>query len=113
MLYDCACAAPGGLSVRPIRPDDKDALADLFERLGERSRRRRFMSPKARLSARELAYFTEVDHLRHAALVAVGADGRLAGVARYACAPGESREAEVAMAVADACQAQGLGTELT
>jgi|KBSSwiStaDraftv2_1062776.scaffolds.fasta_scaffold747769_1 RimJ/RimL family protein N-acetyltransferase len=113
MLYDCGCSPAGGLAVRPIRADDKAALADLFDRLSERSRRRRFLIPKPRLSARELAYFTEVDHRRHAALVAIDADGRFVGVARYASAPGESGSAEVAFAVADACQGHGIGSALT
>ena len=79
------------LTVRPIRPTDKDALLDLFERLSPRSRLRRFLAPKPSLSRRELAYFTEVDHRTHEALVAVDGDGVLHGVARYACGPGRRR----------------------
>jgi RimJ/RimL family protein N-acetyltransferase len=112
MLRPCALVPPERLTVRPIRASDKDALADLFERMGERSRRRRFLSPKPQLSARELAYFTEVDHRRHEALVAVTPGGCFAGVARYACAPGEDAEADVAFAVADAWHGRGVGTDL-
>jgi RimJ/RimL family protein N-acetyltransferase len=98
--------------VRPIRAGDKAALLDLFERLGPRSRTRRFLAPKPRLSAKELAYFTEVDGRTHAALVAVGPDGAFVGVARYACAIGETEVADVAFAVADAWQGRGIGTAL-
>ena len=100
------------LTVRPIRPADKDALLDLFERLSSRSRLRRFLAPKPSLSRRELAYFTEVDHRTHEALVAVDADGVLHAVARYACGPGETTVGDVAFAVADAAQGRGIGTGL-
>src|SRR4051794_25308296 len=63
------------VTVRPIGATNKDALLDLFTRMSDRSRARRFLSPKPRLSARELAYFTEVDHRTHEALVALTADG--------------------------------------
>ncbi len=100
------------LSYRTIDAGDKAALADLFERLSERSRRLRFHAAKPHLTERELAYFTEVDHRRHAAIVAVDSSGRFAGVGRYACAPGESHAADLAIAVADAWLGCGVGTEL-
>ena len=100
------------LTVRPIRATDAHALLDLFERLSPRSRARRFLSPKPSLSRRELAYLTEVDHRTHEALVAVDPAGGFLGVARYACAPGETAVADVAFAVADAAQGRGIGTGL-
>jgi ribosomal protein S18 acetylase RimI-like enzyme len=100
------------LCVRPIRATDKDALLDLFDRLSDRSRVRRFLAPKPMLSAKEVAYLTEIDGRRHAALVAVGPDGAFAGVARYACGTGETTVADVAFAVADAWQGRGIGTAL-
>ena len=106
-------SAPQRLSYRAIGPADRRALADLFERLSDRSRRLRFMGPKASLSERDLTYFTEVDHRRHEAIVAVEPGGRLAGVARYASVPGQDeRVANVAFAVADGWQGSGVGTEL-
>jgi RimJ/RimL family protein N-acetyltransferase len=100
------------LIVRPIRATDKAALLDLFERLSARSRLRRFLAPKPSLSRRELAYLTEVDHIRHEALVAVAPDGTFVGVGRYACDLGETTVADVAFAVADAWQGRGVGTGL-
>ena len=52
-----------------------------------------------------------VDHDRRAAIVAVGPDDDLVGVARYGCEPG-SDEAEVALVVQDGWQGRGLGTIL-
>jgi RimJ/RimL family protein N-acetyltransferase len=100
------------LTVRPVRTGDKAALLDLFERLTARSRLRRFLAPKPALSRKELAYFTEIDHRTHEALVAVDRDGTFVGVARYACGPGETGVADVAFAVADAAQGRGIGTGL-
>jgi RimJ/RimL family protein N-acetyltransferase len=100
------------LTVRPIGAADQDALLALFERLGPRSRLRRFLSPKPSLSRRELVYLTDIDHRTHEALVAVDADGALVGVARYACAPGDTAVADVAFAVADGRQGEGIGTGL-
>lgn len=100
------------VTVRPIRATDKDALLDLFARLGAQSRLRRFLAPKPSLSAKEVAYLTEIDGRTHAALVALGPDGAFIGVARYACAVGETETADVAFAVADAWQGRGIGTAL-
>jgi RimJ/RimL family protein N-acetyltransferase len=100
------------VTVRPIRPADKAALLDLFERLTPRSRLRRFLAPKPSLSRKELAYLTEIDHRTHEALVAVDRDGTFLGVGRYACAPGDTTVADVAFAVADAAQGRGIGTGL-
>jgi protein lysine acetyltransferase len=103
---------PDHLWVRPIRATDEDGLLDLFERLSPMSRMRRFLAPTPRLSARELAYLTEVDHRRHEALVVIAPGGAFAGVGRYACAPDEPGVADFAFAVADAWQARGIGSAL-
>ena len=39
--------------------------------MSDRTRRQRFLGPKPRLSARELDYLTDVDHVTHEALVAI------------------------------------------
>jgi hypothetical protein len=57
------------LEIRPIAAEDKETLSQGFERLSERSRYRRFLSPHRHLTPRELRYFTEVDHHDHEALV--------------------------------------------
>jgi RimJ/RimL family protein N-acetyltransferase len=107
---------PGGdrVLVRPVRASDKDAIADGFNRMGERSRYQRFMTIQDALSTRELRYLTEVDHHDHEALVAFDvASGDGVGVARFVRNPSDSLEAEAAVAVVDAWQRRGLGTALT
>jgi GNAT superfamily N-acetyltransferase len=101
------------VEIRPIEPDDKQALRDGFERLGERSRYRRFLAPHGRLSAEELRYFTEIDHHDHEALVAIDPlTGDGVGVARYVRSREDPAVAEMAVAVVDDWQGKGVGSRL-
>jgi RimJ/RimL family protein N-acetyltransferase len=101
------------VEIRPIEPDDKDALARGFDRLSERSRYRRFLSPRGPLTDAELRYLTEVDHHDHEALVAVEPEtGEGVGVARFVRSPEDPRLAELAVAVADDWQGHGVGSLL-
>jgi GNAT superfamily N-acetyltransferase len=98
--------------VRPVTPRDKRAIARGLERLSEESRYRRFFAPVHRLSDRDLAYLTEVDHHDHEALVAYAGSGEPLGVARYVRLHDEPSKAEVAVAVVDDWQGRGVATEL-
>jgi RimJ/RimL family protein N-acetyltransferase len=101
------------LWVRPIEAADRASLAAAFERLSPESRMQRFMAPKPRLTARELTYLTEIDHVTHEALAAVDARDEIVAVARYAAwSPPQSGAAEVAIAVLDSFQRRGIGTAL-
>jgi RimJ/RimL family protein N-acetyltransferase len=101
------------LLIRPISPDDKRALADGFERLSERSRYRRFLSPHPRLSEEELRYFTEIDHHDHEALIALDpATDEGVGVARYVRSEEDPSAADLAVTVADDWQGRGVGGRL-
>jgi RimJ/RimL family protein N-acetyltransferase len=98
--------------IRPIRPEDREALERAFARLSERSRYTRFLAPMERLSPTMLAYLTEVDHSDHEALLAFDREsGDAVGVARYVRTNGSS--AEAAVTVIDDWQGRGLGTGLT
>jgi GNAT superfamily N-acetyltransferase len=112
-VADVALRDGSRVLIRPLGPDDKAGLAAGFERLSERSRYRRFLSPTPKLTAAQLAYLTEIDHRDHEALVAFDPQtgGGLA-VARYVRSPDDPQEAEFAVAVADDWQQRGLGTTL-
>ena len=97
--------------IRPIEPEDREALAEGFERLSPESRYRRFFAPVAHLSERDLDLLTRVDHHDHEALVAlVPATGEGIGVARYVRTGADV--AEPAIVVLDDWQGRGVGTRL-
>jgi RimJ/RimL family protein N-acetyltransferase len=106
---------PGGahFTARPIHAGDKAALLRFFDRLSAESRRRRFLGPKPRLTTRELAFLTEVDHCSHVALAAVDRDGAIVAVARYNAWSDRPGHAELAVAVVDEWHGRGLGSALT
>jgi RimJ/RimL family protein N-acetyltransferase len=94
--------------LRPIRPDDAGALTALYDRLSPESAYQRFFTMMRRLPTEWARILANVDHDRRAAIVAVGPDGELVGVARYGWDAG-SDEAEIAVVVQDAWQGRGLG----
>src|SRR5262249_25706335 len=108
----------GSIHIRAIRPDDKQRLLALFERLSSRSVYFRFFQTKQRLTDEELRYFTELDFVRNVALVATlreGDEERVIGVGRYFGLDEDGQPlpcAEVAFTVADAHQGRGIGTLL-
>lgn len=102
------------LMIRSISPADGDALRTFHDTLSERSVYQRFFAPHPHLSDRDVDYFTHVDHHAREALVAVagngGADPEIVGVGRFDVI--DDSAAEVAFVVTDACQGQGIATEL-
>lgn len=107
--------ADGTLVVlRPIRADDKRHLSNAFHHLSPESTRLRFLAPKPRLTSAELRYLTEVDGDRHVAVLAVLAHcpNHIIGEGRFVRWPDRPGDAEVAVAVGDCWQGQGLGRHL-
>jgi ribosomal protein S18 acetylase RimI-like enzyme len=95
-----------------LGPEHGPAVVRGFERLSEDSRYLRFLTPKPRLSPREVEYLTHLDGQDHFALgasvrTAEGWEG--AAVARFVRVPGVPRCAELAITVVDDCQGLGLG----
>jgi GNAT superfamily N-acetyltransferase len=105
--------ANGTVEIRPLERDDRERLAAAFARLGEETRRRRFLSSASRLSERDLDALTGIDHHGHEALAAVDPrTGHIIGIARYIRLPREPHAAEVAVAVDDGWQRRGIGRRL-
>jgi acyl-CoA synthetase (NDP forming)/GNAT superfamily N-acetyltransferase len=99
--------------VRPIRPDDQDALVAFHGRLSPHTIYRRFFSPRPVLPPKDVHRFTNVDYHDRMALIAeIG--GEMAGVARYdrQTSGAEGNEAEVAFVIEDRHQGRGLGSLL-
>ena len=102
------------ISLRQVGAGDRAGLTALFARLSTESRHQRFLSPKRELTARELTFFTNIDHLNHEAIAAVNErDDSIVGVARYVRDEPGWGPAELAIEVADAFQRMGVGTALT
>ncbi|MEX1368351.1 MAG: GNAT family N-acetyltransferase [Nannocystaceae bacterium] len=100
--------------LRPIRPADKQRLADGLHRLSPQSRYLRFFTNKERLTETELRYLTEVDGEDHFALGVSridehGQEGDGLGIGRFVRLADEPRVAEPALAVLDDAQGKGLG----
>lgn len=101
------------IETRPMRRDDREALARLFDELSPESRYRRFFSIKHELTPRELDWLTAVDHAQHEAIVAVDTrDGSLVAVCRYVRDKETPGVVEFAIAVVDQWQGVGIGTAL-
>ena len=98
-----------GLTIRPLRNGDTATVASLFERLGDRSRERRFCGAKPRLSELELASLSRVDSDHHVLVGYVDGDPDPVGIARLV-RTGSS--AEIAFAIADTHQSKGIGSIL-
>jgi GNAT superfamily N-acetyltransferase len=98
-------------TIRPIEPADKALLAAAFAELGSDSRYRRFFTALETLDEHRLAYFTEIDHHGHEALVAIEPKtGAAVGVARFVRT--RPAVAEPAIVVVDRWQRRGLGMAL-
>ncbi|MGZ6693630.1 MAG: N-acetyltransferase family protein [Solirubrobacteraceae bacterium] len=99
--------------VRPISPEDKPLLVDVFGRLTEESRYLRFFMSLRALSPAMLADFTEVDHVDHEAVIALRpSSGQALGVARYARLNDDPEAAEVAVTVVDDWHRRGVASTL-
>ncbi|HET8684902.1 MAG TPA: GNAT family N-acetyltransferase [Micromonosporaceae bacterium] len=108
---DVLLADGATVHLRPIRPDDADAVVALHSRFSPRTRYLRFFSPYPRIPPRDLVRFVEVDHWDREALVAE-LDDRLIAVGRYERLGAGAPDAEVAFVVEDAHQGRGVGSAL-
>ena len=91
------------VTIRPIRADDKPMEQEFVQHLSADSRYKRFMSTLKELPPGKLKYLTEIDYVRHLALVAIirRADQDVEiSVARYVAGP-QGDDCEFAIAIDD------------
>jgi GNAT superfamily N-acetyltransferase len=98
------------VTIRPIRREDAPMEQEFVRHLSPDSRYKRFMSTFLELPPGKLKYLTEIDYVRHLALVAVverdGQDLEI-GVARFIANP-SGTSCEFAVAIDDAWQGSGV-----
>jgi GNAT superfamily N-acetyltransferase len=102
------------IEIRALKPQDKDALIAALGRSSPMSIFRRFLGTKRHFTEQEISFFVDVDFVNHVALVALADEnGRAAviGGGRYIVLP-QTTKAELAFAVVDQCQGQGLGAAI-
>jgi L-amino acid N-acyltransferase YncA len=99
------------VNVRPVRATDAPAVRAFFERLSPKSIALRFFSSFPDLD-RAVRWATEVDQHRYGLIATSSADGRVVAHAGWEREPGRPERAEIAFAIADAMQHNGLGTIL-
>jgi GNAT superfamily N-acetyltransferase len=101
------------VEIRALGQDDRPEFLAAVDRTSPRSLYRRFFSVRQDFAEQEVDFFVNVDFVNHVALVAVMEEaGRsvIVGAGRYiVVGPGR---AEVAFAVVDAYQGQGIGAAL-
>jgi ribosomal protein S18 acetylase RimI-like enzyme len=101
------------VEIRALKPDDQAGLLAAVGRTSAQSLYRRFFGVRRDFSKREIAFFVNVDFVNHVALVAVADEGGrpvIVGGGRYVVSqPGK---AEIAFAIVDQYQGQGIGAAL-
>jgi ribosomal protein S18 acetylase RimI-like enzyme len=101
------------VEIRAQRPTDVEGLRAAVAHTSAATLSRRFFAPRRHFSEQEVAYFLNIDFVTHVALVAVVDEGGkhsiVAGGRYVLVQPGV---AEVAFAVIDEYQGQGIGTKL-
>jgi RimJ/RimL family protein N-acetyltransferase len=101
------------VEIRALRPADRTDLVAAIGRTSSQSFYRRFFAVRHDFTEEEIAFYLNIDFINHVALVAAVEEGRrpvIVGGGRYIVAqPGK---AEVAFAVVDQHQGQGIGAAL-
>lgn len=101
------------IEIRALRSEDRAGLLDAVERTSAQSMYRRFFGAKRHFSEKEIKFFLNIDFVNHVALAATAEEDNRAtivGGGRYIILrPGA---AEIALAVVDEYQGQGVGGAL-
>ncbi|WP_425301454.1 GNAT family N-acetyltransferase [Nocardia wallacei] len=112
-VADVLAADGGVVRLRPITPDDAEALQRFHAGLSDRTRYLRYFGPYPRMTPKDLYRTTHVDYRDRVGLVVELGESIIA-VGRYELLSDRAgpRAAEVAFVVADGHQGRGLGSIL-
>jgi RimJ/RimL family protein N-acetyltransferase len=101
--------------IREVTHHDRQLLQTGFDHMSDRSKYFRFLAARKTLMGSELDKFTatnNVDHVAVGALVEGATTPEPIGIARYIRIPDRHHAAEIAIAIVDDYQHQGLGSAL-
>ena len=103
-------------TIAPITPRSRPLIEAALLRMSPESTRRRFFTPRYRLSDRELDFLTSPDGVNHYAIGVrgVGSDGTVEGIAaaRFVRLAEDPNTAEIAIAVIDPFHRLAIGKTL-
>ena len=111
-MSNSRAGAVSEITIRAIRPDDKDRIVRAFRALDRRSVYLRFFSHKKTLSNEELRRVTESDRVNEAVLVATAGSGDreiIVGLGEYVRS---GAAADIAFAVEEDFQRRGIASRL-
>jgi acyl-CoA synthetase (NDP forming)/GNAT superfamily N-acetyltransferase len=109
---DVLLADGGVVHLRPSGPADADQIRAMHSRMSSRTLYLRYFSAVSELSDKQVAIFTDVDHVNSVGLVAVLGGQLIAAGTYHRNRTGDLDAAEVAFVVEDAHQRRGLGSIL-
>lgn len=101
-------------TLRPIRPEDANALQGFVRALSTRSKYYRFFNAIQELPPKTLRRYTQIDYAREmtlAALIEVDGQAQMVGEANYATLA-DGQTCEFAVVIADSMAGKGLGAAL-
>jgi acetyltransferase len=102
------------ITIRPVAARDVDELERFYAALSDESRRSRFFASTRGLPHRDAVAFCTLDHEHREGFVAeiTDVDGAPRLIGHLCLEPASDGTTEVAIAVADAYQGQGIGSRL-
>ena len=109
---DVLLADGGVVHLRPSGPADADQIRAMHSRMSSRTLYLRYFSVVSQVSDKQVAIFTDVDHVNSVGLVAVLGGQLIAAGTYHRNRTGDLDAAEVAFVVEDAQQRRGLGSIL-
>jgi ribosomal protein S18 acetylase RimI-like enzyme len=101
------------VTIRSLKPEDRRAMLSAAARVSAQSLYRRFFGAKRGFSEQEVDFFVNVDFVKHVALVAElneRGENTIVGAGRTIVT--EPGAAELALAIIDDYQGQGIGSAL-
>lgn len=114
-LEETFCLNGETIHIRPIRPEDEDAHAELLQTVDREDIRLRFFAYRKSFSHDDLARLTQIDYDREMAFIAsvnsASGNPRTIGVVRTVADP-DNVKAEFALLVDSAFKRRGLGRTL-